>query len=46
MHGGKGSGRPVVTGLHTKQAKKERRQIKGLIDSLNVLIDAINAEEG
>lgn len=39
MHGGKGSGRPVVTGQHTKQAKTEHRQIKELIGSLNALIE-------
>ena len=46
MHGGKRSGRPVVTGLHTNQAKNERRQIKELIDSLNEMIDSFNAEDG
>ena len=43
MHGGKGSGRPVVTGHHTKKAIEERRQMKELISSLNELVDAVDS---
>lgn len=39
MHGGKGSGRPVVTGNNTRQAKKELKQINDLIASVNDLIE-------
>lgn len=43
MHGGKGSGRPAVTGQHTKKAIEERRQIKELISSLIELVEAIDS---
>lgn len=38
MHGGRSSGRPVVSGQHTQQAVRRRREIKDLIGSVNSLI--------
>lgn len=34
MHGGKSTGRPQISGLHTTEAKEKRRQIRELLASV------------
>lgn len=38
MHGGKSTGRPIISGLHTKNAKAQRRQLGELLSSARKLI--------
>lgn len=38
MHGGKSTGRPITSGLHTKEAKAQRRQFSELLSSMRKLI--------
>lgn len=38
MHGGKSTGRPQTSGLHTKEAKAQRRQLSDLLSSVRRLI--------
>lgn len=38
MHGGKSTGRPQTSGLHTTEAKEKRRQIRELLASVRDLI--------
>lgn len=38
MHGGKSTGRPINSGLHTKNAKAQRRQLSELLSSVRNLI--------
>ncbi len=38
MHGGRSTGRPIVTGEFTKAAKAQRAQLRGLIRDLKSLL--------
>ena len=44
MHGGKATGRPIVTGMHTKEAKSIRRDVRETIKRTGDLIEALMAE--
>ena len=41
FHGGKSTGRPITTGLFTKDAILEREKINQLLKETNKLLDAI-----
>lgn len=43
MHGGRGSGRPVTTGLDTRDAKERRKQLRDLNKEICRLIDDLNS---
>jgi hypothetical protein len=38
MHGGKSTGRPIIHGRYTKEAKAERRDVRELVRTLRELI--------
>lgn len=38
MHGGTSTGRPRFSGLYTKEAKKQRKEVKDLIKALRDLL--------
>ncbi len=38
LHGGLSTGRPITTGLHTKAAKEQRRQLRELIRQVKELL--------
>jgi len=38
MHGGKSTGRPITTGLHTKETKEIKKQIKEAVKQLKEML--------
>jgi len=38
MHGGKSTGRPLVNGRYTKQAKQQRKEVRELLRVLKSLL--------
>jgi hypothetical protein len=43
MHGGLSTGRPIISGLHTKAAKASRAKLRTLIRELNELTAEIRS---
>jgi len=39
MHGGKSTGRPILHGRNTKEAKRQRAEVRVILRALRVLID-------
>jgi hypothetical protein len=44
MHGGLSPGRPITSGLHTREAKASRAKLRGLIRELNELSAAMRTK--
>jgi len=40
LHGGLSTGRPITTGLHTKEAIQQRKEVRQLIKAAIVLADS------